>query len=191
MQLGTRKIIWQALAWQGEERFEIIFDESFIRASGNLAGETEEGEVYALAYTIILSPEWRIETATIQNDRTGKNLQLTHQKNHWFDGAGKHLAEFDGLEYIDISLTPFTNTLPIKCEDFTSEPGRHKVSTIYIDLPSFDLYATNQFYTKLGPFTFAYEDEETPDFNAAIQVDEDGLVTDYQCLFEGTVVGDD
>jgi hypothetical protein len=35
-------------------------------------------------------------------------------KGRWFDAKGTHLAELDGCIDIDISATPFTNTLPIR-----------------------------------------------------------------------------
>lgn len=184
---NTHRVVWQALTWQGEERFEIIYDENFIKATGNLAGETEEGELFALAYTVLLDPDWRVKTVDIQDDRTGKSLQLTHEKSRWFNAAGKHMPEFDGVEYIDMSLTPFTNTLPIMGEDF-DEPGRHEIEVIFIDLPSFDMYRTNQFYTRLTPTAYRFEDGET-DFESTIQTNEDGLVINYPPLFEGTVVG--
>jgi uncharacterized protein len=184
----ARRMVWHALEWQSEERFEITFDEAFIRATGVLAGETEEGELFALSYDVIMSPEWRVEYVSIQDDRTGRNLKLNHEKNHWFDGAGKHLSQFDGLEYIDLTLTPFTNTLPIMAEEFLGhEP--HEIEVLYIDLPAFQMSRVEQTYTKLGIGSYLFEDKTG--FKANIDVDTTGLVLHYQGLFEGVAVGDE
>jgi hypothetical protein len=105
-----------------------------------------------------------------------------HKGDQWYDGAGQHLTEFDGVELVDISISPFTNTLPIKRLHFEGEQPQ-KVDIIYFDENLFSLRRLQQVYSQKDERTYRYQDIELPGFVSDIVVDEEGLVVDFPELF--------
>jgi hypothetical protein len=100
----------------------------------------------------------------------------------WSDANGKHYPEFNGCSFIDISLTPFTNTLPIKGSNWI-QGQRQQIDVLYVDILANELRKDTQFYTLLSPNNYRFENA-AGNFTADITVDEDGFVTNYPQLFE-------
>ena len=89
-----------------------------------------------------------------------------------------------GCMDLDIPLTPFTNTLPIR--RLKLSPGRsQEVKVIYCDLLKQEIKPVCQRYTCLSNSEYHYENVPN-DFEATILVDEFGLVIDYPYLFVRT-----
>jgi hypothetical protein len=98
------------------------------------------------------------------------------------DGAGGALAKFDGCIDIDLSFTCFTNTLPVRRTVFTKGEAR-EFSMLWMPSDTLDPFVDGQRYTCLEPgkrFHYAATDGA---FEATIEFDEHGLVTDYPGLF--------
>ena len=89
----------------------------------------------------------------------------------------------DGAIDVDISATPFTNTLPIRRLQLA--PGDSaEIRTAYIHLPDLEIVRDPQRYTCLEPLRrYRYESLDS-DFVREIEVDADGLVVTYPGLFK-------
>ena len=101
---------------------------------------------------------------------------------HWRDGAGTELPHLDGAIDVDLPLTPFTNTLPIRR---LALGAGHSADLLvaYILLPESRVIADPQRYVCLEPSRrYRYESLDS-DFVREIEVDADGLVTTYPGLF--------
>ena len=182
-----KDITWHGLAWKSEEHCEIEASDAGIEARGSVYGTTEDGTDFEIGYVIELSPEWEVQHVLVNDAKhEGSSLDLQRENDQWFDAEGMHLEEFDRVEYIDLALTPLTNTLPIKRLPFTNNET-HKISVLYVDLPKLELRKVEQCYTKLGKNTYRYQDIEILDFTADIVVDDDGLVVVYPNLFTSVV----
>jgi uncharacterized protein len=97
---------------------------------------------------------------------------------------GKMAPEFEGCIDVDIPLTPFTNTLPIRRSRLT--PGQETVvPVLYIDILGHRLSSLKQKYRRISENIYHYENIPN-DFEADIEVDQDGLVVDYPELFVRT-----
>ena len=83
---------------------------------------------------------------------------------------------------IDISGTPFTNTLPIRRNrDWViGEPRRFNMA--WVPLDTLEPFQDGQIYTPLGDNRWRYQAADGS-FEAEILVDDDGLVVDYPGLF--------
>ncbi len=153
-----------------------------ILGHGLAVGKTDRCIPFAIAYDLALTANWDIREVAIKSLLDGRTIRLVHRGNQWHDGEGKHLAEFDGVELVDISISPFTNTLPIKRLHF--EGGRsQKVDIIYFDENLFSLQRLQQIYSRRNVRTYRYQDIMQPDFVSDIVVDDDGLVVDFPGLF--------
>lgn len=178
------EIRWRALAWESHERLQLTTGADGTVAQSELAGVAEEGARFGIQYSIKLASDWRVLAARIESqlDRAHRIEQHRDGKDRWSDGEGKHLEEFDGCRFIDISLSPFTNTLPIR--HLTFEDGvPQTIDVIFIDLPAFTMHRATQFYTRVSSHRYRFQDVDHPGFVADIVVDDDGLVVDYPELF--------
>lgn len=178
--MTTRTIIWKSLAWEGTERCTIDHSESGIRVEGHLSGTIENGQPYELSYLLELSPDWRPQHVLVKDATDeGTYIDLVRENGRWLDPDGVHLTDFDSCEFVDITLTPVTNSLPLQSLSFE---GKEPVAldVLSIDLPQFELSRKTQGYAKIGEHTYRFQQ---PGFAADIVVDDDGLVVLYPGLF--------
>jgi len=179
-----KEITWRALAWEGRERCQITTSVDAITVQSELAGVAESGTPFDIHYNLRLTADWQVADVRIESRLDpGQHIELHHDGDGiWRDEEGKHLSEFDGCAFIDISLTPFTNTLPIRGLPFDGG-SRETIDVIIIDLPTFTMHKTRQFYTRIGARTYRFQDVEHPGFAADLALDEDQLVIKYPKLF--------
>ena len=82
---------------------------------------------------------------------------------------------------VDLTITPLTNTLPIRRLDL--EVGRSaEIATAYVDFPAMAVSRNPQRYTRLARDRYLFESLDR-DFAREIEVDEAGLVVTYPGLF--------
>lgn len=179
--MTTHTVVWQGLAWPSTEVFRLTQNTS-LKGEGVIAGISHDQQPFAITYSIELSLEWRMRSVSIRSLLDGSSLTLRHERGNWFDGDSNRLPEYEGVDFVDISLSPFTNTLPIRQLAF-AQTSRQKIDAIYIDLPDFTTRRVQQYYSQLRPNTYRYEDIETAGFTADITVDDQGLVITYPELF--------
>jgi hypothetical protein len=170
---------WQD--WDGQGRQQVLLSETGgrILAEGSIVvwGNT----AFAAEFTIECDAAWRVLRADIA--LTGRQpLQLTADgEGTWFDGAGRPLPDVQGAIDIDLSASPFTNTLPIRrCDPAIGESI--DITTAYVAFPEFSLAADPQRYTRLDQRRYRYASRDS-DFTRDIEVDDDGLVVCYPGLF--------
>jgi hypothetical protein len=111
---------------------------------------------------------------------------LSDGEGNWAGPDGQAVAYLEGCEYVDISETPFTNTLPIRRLGLA--PGESaEIAVAYFDGIELQPWPEPQRYTCLekggggGLYRFLSLDGG---FTADLPVDADGLVHDYPELFE-------
>jgi hypothetical protein len=170
--------------WSGADLQHIVLSERAkdITVDAALIA-TVDGERFAMTLKIVCDPSWRVrevDAAVIGDDR---RLCLTSDgEGHWRDAAGKALPLVDGAIDIDLPVTPFTNTLPIRRLNLAKGQSAD-IRTVYITPPNFEIVSDPQRYTCLEPLRrYRYESLDS-DFTAEIEVDDHGLVVTYPGLF--------
>jgi uncharacterized protein len=182
-----KKITWHGKQQVSTETCEISASEAGIEVRGSVAGVSDDGTEFEIKYTLELSPEWDIQHVVVRDVKNeGNELDLQRENGQWFDVDGLHLEEFDGVEFVDMTITPLTNTLPIKRLQFDGDEPQ-KINVLFIELPEFNIRRVEQIYSKIGKNTYHYQDIEVPDFVADLVVDDDGLVIIYPRLFTSKV----
>jgi hypothetical protein len=86
---------------------------------------------------------------------------------------------------IDISATPFTNTLPIRRLQLARGQSS-EIKVVYIAVPEMELKPAMQRYTclEIKPYGRLYRYESLPSgYTNEFWVDTDGLIIDYPGLF--------
>lgn len=178
----TRTIVWQALSWPSTVVHTHTVNEG-IFDHGIAVGKTDRGVPFAMEYDVVLTKDWDVKEVSIKSLLDERIIKIVHKGDQWYDCESKHLAKFEGVELVDISISPFTNTLPIKRLQFEGKKPQ-KVDIIYFDENRFSLSRLQQIYSKIDEQTYRYEDIILPDFVSDITVDDEGLVTDFPKMFK-------
>jgi hypothetical protein len=110
---------------------------------------------------------------------------LADGEGYWTTHSGESVPGLEGCVDVDISATPFTNTLPIRRLGLA--PGESAdLSVAYVDIDEMRAWREEQRYTRLKKNSedalYKYESLDSG-FTADLPVDTDGLVLDYPGLF--------
>jgi hypothetical protein len=180
----SRKIIVRWHDWSGKGIEHLVLREGpdEIVAEAVLLGTAEEA-VFAARYRIFCDDSWRVRKAEIAQVGEGDALELASDgAGNWVDGSAAPLLQLAGAIDIDISITPFTNTLPIR--RLRLQTGQsEEILAVYIQLPGLTVTTDGQRYTCLEPNRrYRYESLDS-DFTRDIEVDDHGLVVTYPGLF--------
>ncbi|MGO8806204.1 MAG: putative glycolipid-binding domain-containing protein [Candidatus Bathyarchaeia archaeon] len=175
------KVAWEALAWKGTEYGTIRYEEDGYVVDGKIDGTLNERS-FDIEYEIDVNSQWQTILVKISWLMGVKKSLCLHVegKDNWLNSMSRVLKKFSGCSDVDISLSAFTNTLPIRRLDFRDN-SRQTIKVVYIDLPSGKLKPLRQWYTQLTNRSYRYEDENG--YSNVISVDNNGLVVDYPGLF--------
>ena len=180
-----RQIMWSPLVAPGVEHFRLAIRPEEIVADGLVLG-VENDLAFRLRYQIRCDPRWRVRQVRVSTLNGEPNLSLTaNGQGRWFDESGAALPLLDGCLDVDITATPFTNTLPIR--RLALQPGESAdIKVAYITIPELQLTPDEQRYTFVAArdsgSSYNFEQKSTG-FTAELQVDADGLVEHYPELF--------
>jgi uncharacterized protein len=180
------------LLWTGREYYSlenclVNSNEAGSEITSTIIGHYQD-KIYKVDYRITTNQNW--ETTFVEiNCRHNNKIQFikfeSDGKGHWISN-GKKADQFDGCLDVDIPVTPFTNTLPIRRLNLSKNQSQ-EIKVIYCDLLEQRINPVHQKYTCLSNTVYHYENIPN-DFEATIQVDESGLVVDYPSLFIRTAV---
>jgi hypothetical protein len=176
-----RAVRWVPYEGIGLEQAHITERDDAVRIRSTVIGH-KDGTDYAVHYDMTLDPDWTFRSVIFQRmDDVIKTLSSDGQGN-WIDGSAAPLPELQGCIDIDISGTPFTNTLPIRRNRdwVTGEPRRFEMA--WVPLDTLEPFRDGQIYTPLGDNRWRFQAADGS-FEAEILVDADGLVVDYPGLF--------
>ncbi len=180
-----KSIVWEGLDNDTEEHCAVNYLDKGIMVRSEIEGWAGHKVAVYAEYTLKLDTAWNVlefEIIFHLADNEHKYHMQRDAAGKWTDSDGKHRPEFDGCDHIDISLTPFTNTLPVNGLHF-EEGQTREVDVLYIDVLENVLRRDTQKYTKTSQNTYRFENEGG-NFIAEITVDDDGFVTFYPGLFE-------
>jgi uncharacterized protein len=142
----------------------------------------EEG-AFAARYRIRCDAAWRCRELDVEIVGDDRILRLRGDGHgHWTDDAGAPLPSLAGAMDVDLPITPFTNTLPIRRLALAAGASA-EIAVIYVRAPELTVEVDHQRYTCLTPLRrYRYEAVDGT-FTREIEVDERGLVLDYPGLF--------
>ena len=181
-----RRIIWANQADTGLEHFRLQRSDDEILADGIVIG-VEENVSFRIRYQITCDLRWQVRSVIVESlEENGPTIRLASDSlGNWTDESGNTAPEFIGCFDVDLTATPFTNTLPIRRLGLL--PGESdEIQVVYFSIPEMQVSVKRQRYTCLetngtrGKYKFESMDDG---FTAVITVDADGLVEDYPQLF--------
>ncbi|MEQ5843371.1 putative glycolipid-binding domain-containing protein [Paraburkholderia acidicola] len=140
-----------------------------------------EGKAYGLYYTVRCDPQWRVTHAFLKVAGGGELELHGDGAGHWRDGHGLTLTALDGCIDIDITVTPFTNTLPIRRLQLAAGE-RRTIVVAYIAAPELQVTRVDQAYTCIDRDREYRYEGLLSGFTTHLKVDDDGLVVDYPTM---------
>jgi hypothetical protein len=169
--------------WEGDatekmtlrETKEGIFVESIIANGGQVS--------FTARYSIACDASWRVRKFEIELTEKKETLALESDGIGTWSGASGVIAELKGAIDIDITSTPFTNTLPIRRLKL-KENQTEEISVVYVRVPELNVSGERQRYTCLIPNRRYRFEQVDAGFVREIETDENGLVLVYPGLFK-------
>lgn len=181
--LSLKTARWRPLEGEGLEHLTVRAVDGGIRAEGVVIGSNHAGR-YGVRYTVDCDGGWRVRAFTVE-EAGGRRLAMTSDgAGRWKAADGSALAAFDGCIDIDLSGSPFTNTLPIRRLALAPEHSTARLRMVYVPFDTFEPFPDGQLYTCIAPASRYLYEAEDGTFTAELPVDADGFVTDYPTLFE-------
>src|SRR5215212_11344492 len=179
--------MWVPWEGPGLEHLRLVTSDRGVVANGLVIG-LEAGRPFRIGYEIRCDGLGRVREVRVATPDLGRPvLELfADGEGHWKWRSGEPLPELDGCIDVDISATPFTNTLPLR--RLGLKPGEsQELAVAYISVPELLIGPERQRY---GCLEAQEEDgglsrfEALPSgFTVELPVDADGLVIDYPGLF--------
>lgn len=183
-------ILWSPWDAPGLEHLHLHQGPDGVAADGLIIGVHEQTPFRA-RYTIHCTRQWELREVRVGllDDASADLHLLTDGAGHWMTSGGEALAALQGCLDVDISATPFTNTLPLRRHPLA--PGESvTLDMVYIALPQMSMRVTRQRYTCLEVtaagerYRFESLRDGVSTFTADLPVDREKLVIDYPHLFK-------
>jgi len=183
MQTHDQPVVWQGLYHRTLEFFTWRHDNNGHTMRSYITGMIDDTPAQ-VTYAIEVDTEWRTQRVAVDiQSTTPYSLSLQKQPTgHWHDASAQPIAGLQECTDVDISITPFTNTLAIN--RLKLMPGESEITNVlYIDLEARQIKAVQQQYTHLGPRHYRYASMDSG-FSAEIRLDSQNLVLDYPDIWK-------
>lgn len=184
----NRDVFWSPVAGAGIESLHFIEDSAGVTAESVVIGLVD-GAPFRVHYEIECDRQYQVQRVNVDTlGRESESITLRADgEGKWTDGQGEEISTLNGCIDVDISATPFSNTLPIRRLELNQNESA-EVKIAYIAVPELRVEAASQRYTCLEPISeeggrYHYESISSG-FTAELPVDSDGFVIDYPGLFD-------
>ena len=180
MTAAVATVLWQGMASGSLDRCRLEAGPEGLRLSGTVL-TPEHGTPLDVHYRVETGPGGLTRRVELELDGGAtRRVLLADGAGHWRWEDGPELAEVAGSLDVDLTVTPATNTLPIR-RLATLEVGRAADCRMaWVQFPGLEVIGSAQRYQRLAPDRWHFS---TGDFQAELLVDPDGLVLDYGGLF--------
>lgn len=177
------RICWQG--WNGEsnEHLSLRVLEEEVLAAGTIVNVGNER--FVARYSVTCDGFWVTRKLSIELEKAEKKKTLALEsdgKGTWTSNCQK-APNLTGAIDIDLSVTPFTNTLPIRRLKL-KEKQTSEIQVVYVLVPELEVSLKTQRYTCIVPNERYLFEQPSDNFRREIIVDEEGLVKVYPLLFK-------
>lgn len=181
MQHVSHTMLWHRLDGQGAE-----FCTLRVVGTGALFDGTVtlvlEGQPALVHYQIACNPAWETRSVTVEMllglERRWLQMTVVEDRRWWLWGIEADVEALRGCFDIDLSITPATNSLPIRRLNLAIGES-HEIVAAWVRFPDLTIQPLPQKYTRLAQTRYRYESGNGA-FSAEIEVDDLGLVRRYE-----------
>jgi hypothetical protein len=175
-----RVVVWQRVDTVGAEYAEIELEP--LRFEGNVVF-VESGDRGSVSYRVECDDAAMTSRAFIRYKREGTahECNLVRSGEGFWTVNGILAPQLQGLADVDLSVTPSTNTPPLR--RLRLAIGQYaEVTAAWVRFPALDVVRLRQVYRRVGANGYVYEAPDVP-FAADLECDEDGIVRTYGGLW--------
>jgi len=181
-----RNLVWSRLDEPGMEHLHLTEEQNGITANGLIIA-VAENVPSRMRYTVHCDASWHVHEVHVELlDRHTPKIHLrANGKGHWTTDANEQVASLTGCIDVDISATPFTNTVAIQRLGLAVGEVA-EIAVAYIKVPEMQVTSVTQRYTCLDNSDDGgrYQYMGYPSgYQAELVVDRDKLVVAYPELF--------
>lgn len=180
-------VLWRTLDGPGMEHCRFMqvaaADAPFVAIHGTIL-TLEGGRPFRADYLVQCDASWTTRAVHVNatHGNVHLHLKLERDEGGQWSRDGEPLDELSGLEDVDLSITPATNTLPIRRMGLA--PGASdSTDAVWVRFPELAISRLPQRYTRTGEREYLYE-SRGGSFSAILEVDDAGIVTRYDDLWE-------
>ncbi|MFC3963940.1 putative glycolipid-binding domain-containing protein [Nocardia jiangsuensis] len=177
-------LTWVAHNGMRMESVRVTLNGNRIRAAGRMIGAAcDDHPAFSASYDLVTDENGATKRLSL---RTTTNAGERHaslardNENYWLvDAGGSHVrATFAGALDVDVVLSPFFNTLPIRRFGLQHAVEDVQVPVVYVRLPDLLVQEANLVYSSAADGISVL----SPVSSATVTVDEDGFLLDYPGL---------
>lgn len=182
------QIFWKPVQEIGLEHLRLMEYPDGIVADSIVLGQEPDKHPFRFWYQVRMDSNWQVQECLLH---AGKDLEQTLHlysdgQGNWTDATDQEYPTLTGCLDIDIRVSPFTNTLPIRRLKLEPEQSA-EILVAYISAPDLEIRPMQQRYTCLSSTDtgglYRYESLESG-FTRDLQVDALGLVLDYPGIWK-------
>jgi hypothetical protein len=182
-----RSVLWCPIGAAGAEHCTLLRLAKGFRLEGHVVtAATSPGSSSAGAlplhvhYIVDCDSVWRTRAVSISQyyGAEQRTLRLDVINKRWWTAEGVEISELHWLVDVDLSVTPATNTLPIR--RLALDVGqRADVTAAWLRFPALTVEPLPQTYERLAPNLYRYTSDGGR-FAALLETDDLGLVVRYE-----------
>ena len=180
--------LWRWLPGTGLERFELLREDAgwVLRGTILALGDRRSAEA---RYEVSCDSAWstRRVDVTLFEPGVERALRLRVEDGRWYE-SGRERDDVRGCIDVDLGWSPSTNTLPIRRLNLAVGESSGPLTAAWIRFPELAMEPLPQEYRRLSERRYRYTSRGGA-FTAEIDVDEHGVVVDYQGVWQR--VGED
>ncbi|AYF76494.1 hypothetical protein D7D52_24750 [Nocardia yunnanensis] len=179
-------LTWRAHNASRMESVRVVVSGNRIRAAGRIiAGDCEDHPAFSASYDLVTDEAGVTKRLSLRSTlATGERHAsiARDEENYWLIDAGNtHVrSTFGGALDVDVVLSPFFNTLPIRRYGLAHTSEDVQVPVVYVRLPDLLVQEASLTYSS-GPDGIHVL---SPVSSATVTVDDDGFLLDYPGLAE-------
>jgi uncharacterized protein len=173
-------VLWQAVETGALDRCRLDTGPDGLRLSGTVL-TAEFGTPLEIRYRVEAGPDGLTRRVELALDGAAvRRVLLADGAGRWRWEDGPELGEVAGALDVDLTVTPATNTLPIRRLAGLEVGGVADFKMAWVQFPELSVISSLQRYERLAADRWRFS---TGDFTAELLVDPEGLVLDYSGLF--------
>jgi uncharacterized protein len=173
-------VLWQGVETGALDRCRLEAGRSGLRLSGTVL-TAEFGTPLDVRYLVEADPDGLTRRVELALDGGAvRRVLLADGAGRWRWEGGAELDRVAGALDVDLTVTPATNTLPIRRLAGLAVGQAEDLSMAWVQFPGLEVLPSSQRYERLAGDRWRFA---SGDFTAELRVDPDGLVLDYEGLF--------
>jgi len=169
-------LVWRGLEIDSLERLRVDVG-STVRATSVI--DSARGRY---SYELVCDADWTFRTLRLEAATGERAIEIESDGHGEWTVDGEWRSDLDEAVDIDLSASPFTNSLPIRRLGLDIDDEADLV-VAYVSFEELTVLPDAQRYTRLDEDLYRYDSLDS-DFTRDISVDAEGFVTEYPGLFE-------